>query len=160
MYKLQDPQIWIRPRPMAHPVNRPKVIHYGYWTDESRFDSRCKHRAGPLYGPPKVRRSERQTKLSRACSVVGGRQMNSRLDVVSSRGGKTQSFEARCAQRLVCAACSNPLPGSLPTEQVCLPTAQPSLSLQFHPNDTQQTRSLITALHHLQGMMRTVVELV
>jgi len=53
----------------------------------------------------------------------------------------------------------SPLPGSLPTEHVCLPTAQPSVRLQFHPTDTQQPLSLITALHRLQGMGRTVAQL-
>jgi hypothetical protein len=122
---------------MAHPVNRHKVIHYGYRTDESRFDSQCKHSAGPLYGPPKVGRSERQTKLSRARSVVGRRQMNSRLDVVSSRKGKRSLLRRDVVpnDRSVLPAV-NPLPGSLPTKHVCLPTAQPSMRLQFHPNDT------------------------
>jgi len=55
---------------------------------------------------PKVRRSERQTKLSRARSVVDRRHTNSRLDaVVSSREGKNSLLRRDVVPA---AACSKP----------------------------------------------------
>ena len=142
-------KIWIRPVSWST-----KVIHHGYRTDESRFDSRREHHMSLLHSAglalwhthinwvPQVRRSERQTKQSRACSVVGRKYMNLWLGAVFA------AAEAKCrAQLYVCTSwkarvllhpAANPLPGSLPTEgqsATRLPPAQPSMLLQFHPKD-------------------------
>jgi hypothetical protein len=129
VYKLQDPHNLDSP-PSHRPPSQQTEGHSLRLQDRritfrlpTKHNMSLLHSAGPLFGPPKLRRSERQTKLPRARSIVSRKHMNSWLDaVVSSREGKRSLLRRDVVPNDTSVLPAvNPLPGSLPSEHVSLP---------------------------------------